>query len=344
MSESVHNANKRRIGDLRAVLYDIDATALRGRLAEFFAADCAVHLANPLEKMTGPAQLYEAAYAPLLQAVPDLERRDFIVMAGESNGQNWVGCCGHYMGVFERAWLGIPPTQHLMAMRYHEFFRLEDGQIVEMQALWDIPQVMMQAGAWAMSPSLAVEWVVPGPASNDGIISAAHDEVESAASLQWVLDMLIGLKRNEESVEAMQLDKFWHPQMMWYGPAGIGSMRRISGFRNWHQIPFLKAMPDRDAFTDRRSVFFADNAYVGFTAFPGMQMTISGDGWLGIAASGQAITMRSLDFWRMENGRIRENWVLVDLLDVYSQLGVDVFDRMRELTVARHGFYNPSPI
>ena len=41
--------------------------------------------------------------------------------------------------------------------------------------------------------------------------------------------------------------------------------------------------------------------------------------------------MRSLDFWRVEGDLIRENWVLVDLLDVYSQLGVDVFARMREL-------------
>jgi len=45
--------------------------------------------------------------------------------------------------------------------------------------------------------------------------------------------------------------------------------------------------------------------------------------------------MRSLDFWRVENGLIRENWVLVDLLHVYAQLGVDVFERMREFTYAR---------
>jgi hypothetical protein len=80
---------------------------------------------------------------------------------------------------------------------------------------------------------------------------------------------------------------------------------------------------------------FADADYVAFTAWPGMRMTISGDGWLGIAPSNQAITMRSLDFWRCENGLIRENWVLIDLLHVYHQIGVDVFSRMRELTYAR---------
>ena len=68
-------------------------------------------------------------------------------------------------------------------------------------------------------------------------------------------------------------------------------------------------------------------------------MTVSGDGWLGIAASGQEITMRSLDFWRVEdtpNGpQIRENWVLVDLLSVWDQLGVDVLGRMREFATPR---------
>lgn len=336
MTMSIHNRNKQRIGDFRRALYDADASRLRGQLRAIFAPDCLAQLAHPLETLAGVDGLVEQAYAPLLSAVPDLERRDFIVMAGESNGGDWVGCCGHYMGVFEQPWLDIPPTQHLMAMRYHEFFRLEDGIVVEMQALWDIPQVMQQAGAWPMMPSLAPDWVVPGPATNDGIISAPYDAARSQASLDWVGAMLLALKRNEVSVEAMELDRYWHPQMMWYGPAGIGSMRRVSGFRNWHQIPFLKAMPDRDAFLGK-GIFFGDGDYVGFTGWPGMSMTISGDGWLGIAPSNQEITMRSLDFWRCENGLIRENWVLIDLLHVYDQIGVDVFERMRELTIARHG-------
>ena len=336
MAESIHNRNKARLGGFREALYNCDAGRLRRQLDEIFAADCAVHLAHPLEDLLGAAGLYEGAYAPLLEAVPDLERRDYILMAGESQGADWVACCGHYMGVFERAWLDIPPTQHLIAMRYHEFFRFEAGQIVEMQALWDIPQLMMQAGAWPMSPSLAPDWMAPGPASEDGIITSPYDAAQSQASLDWVTAMLNALGRSPDGLEAMEIDRYWHPKMMWYGPAGIGAMRRVSGFRNWHQIPFLKAMPDRGVFMDK-GIMFGDGDYVAFTAWPGMGMSISGDGWLGIAPADQKITMRSLDFWRCENGLIRENWVLVDLLHVYAQIGVDVFERMRELTVARHG-------
>jgi predicted ester cyclase len=334
MSSDVHQHNKQFIGKLRAALYDCDQAALKGQLGEVFAQDSEIHLAFPFEDLDGPGGLYEQAYRPLLEAIPDLERRDFILMAGSANGTNWVGCAGNYMGLFERPWLDIPPTQHAVAMRYHEFYRIEEDQIVEMQALWDIPQVMMQAGAWPMTPSLGVEWVIPGPAGQDGILTGPCDQARAEASVQLVLDMVMGLRRSPQGFEAMEMERYWHPRMNWYGPAGIGTARRLSGFQNWHQFPFLRAMPDRSAILDN-GFMFGDGDYVGFTAWPGMRMTLTDDGWLGIPPANQSLTMRSLDFWRCEAGLLRENWVLVDLLSVYDQLGVDVFARMREVTYAR---------
>ena len=141
-----------------------------------------------------------------------------------------------------------------------------------------------------------------------------------------------------EPVEAMELEKFWHPKMTWYGPAGIGTARGISGFRNWHQIPFLNGMPDRGQYPDEVSFhFFAEGHYVAVTGWPDMAQTLTGSGWMGIAPTGQKVTLRSLDFWRMEEGKIRENWVMVDLLDLYDQIGVDVFARLREFNKARVG-------
>ena len=136
----------------------------------------------------------------------------------------------------------------------------------------------------------------------------------------------------------MNLETYWHPRFNWYGPAGIGTGRGIAGFRNWHQIPFLRAMPDRklDAMGDLKSAWFGEGDYVCETGWPNMRLTITDDGWMGIAPANTEVLLRSLDFWRMEDGLIRENWVLVDLLDLYRQCGVDVLARMAEFNKARN--------
>ena len=331
--------NRNCLARLRAAQYDWDEATLLAALEEGVAAEAVFRLAFPFGDMHGPRTFHDQALAKLKAAWPDLERRDWIVIAGEDqHGAEWVGCAGHFIGTFTAPFLDIPPTGHLAHMRFHEFYRIEEGRIVEMQALWDIPEVMMQAGAWPMVPSLGREFCIPGPASGDGIFREARDPERSRASRQLIIEMLEYMKRHpsQGGPEVMEMPRFWHQQMNWYGPAGIGTGRGIEGFRNWHQIPFLKGMPDRGGKVDQITYhFFGDNDYAAVTGWPDMIQTISHDGWLGIPPLGREITMRSLDFWRVEDGLIRENWVMVDLLDMYDQIGVDVFARMRELTKAR---------
>ncbi|WP_306119252.1 MULTISPECIES: ester cyclase [unclassified Roseitalea] len=342
MSGDIHTANKAAIAPLRAALYDYDPAALRAQLQGLVAPDAPVRFSEPLGETTGPEGYFRDIVAPFAAAWPDLERRDYIVMAGQTeHGADWVGCGGYYTGTFVHPWLDIPPTGHVAHMRFHEFYRLKDGRVSEVQALWDVPEVMMLAGAWPLAPSLGREWHVPGPATEDGIVPGPYDEAASAGSCRHVVDMLDALKRHpsEGGPEVMEMDRYWHPKMSWYGPAGIGTGRGIAGFRNWHQIPFLAGMPDRGRYVDEITYhFFGDGAYVGVTGWPNMIQTLSHGGWLGIAPVGKRIEMRSLDFWRVENGLIRENWVLVDLLHMYRQIGVDVFARLREFNKARCGF------
>ncbi len=332
----IHSSNKTVIAGLRDALYDYEPDTVRRALEKTFTTDATVHLAYPFETLEGPEALYQVAFKPLQQSIPDLERRDTIVMAGPTqHGDDWVGCSGYYTGSFESSWLDIPATGHQVAIRFHEFYRVVDGRVVEMQALWDIPEVMVQANAWPMAPSLGREWQVPGPAPQNGHVPGPWSAADSGASLQLVGDMCEALGNYAAGgVDAMQLERYWHPRCSWYGPSGIGTGRGIRGFRDWHQIPFLNGLPDRVGDASQGHLF-ADGEFVAFTAWPGMHMSVSGDGWLGIAPSGQEITMRSLDFWRCENGMIRENWVLVDLLHVYHQLNVDVFARLREFNKAR---------
>ena len=323
-------------------MYDFEERTVRAAFHDICAEDVVFRLAYPFESTVGVDAYFDKAYGPLLHALPDLERRDTIVMAGPTpDGNDWIGCGGFYCGTFSAPWLDIPATGHLVHMRFHEFYRVVDGKIVEMQALWDIPEVMMQAGAWPMVPSLGREWHIPGPASNDGIVPGPYDAEQGRATCQHIIDMLEHLKRHpsQGGPEVMEMPRFWHPRMNWYGPAGIGTGRGIAGFRNWHQKPFLAGMPDRGQYVDEITYhFFGDRQFAAVTGWPDMYQSISHGGWLGIAPTGKKIEMRSLDFWRLENGLIRENWVLVDMLHMYDQIGVDVLARMREFNKARPGF------
>ena len=337
-----HTKNKELIAELRLAMYDFSESRVLKVLEKLFISEAVFRVCYPFGKKVGVDNFFMDVFTPFLHALPDLERRDTIVMAGPTQeGSDWVGCCGYYTGTFSKAWLDIPPTGHQVAMRFHEFYRFEDGRVTEVQVLWDIPEVMMQAVAWPMTPSLGREWQVPGPATQDGIIQGPYDEPRSSATCQLIIDMLTAMNRHpsEGGPEVMKMNKFWHPKMNWYGPSGIGTGRGIEGFRNWHQIPFLAAMPDRGQFADQiTNHFFGDGDYVGVTGWPNMIQTLTDGGWMGIAPSGKRINLRSLDFWRVENGLIRENWVLVDLLDIYDQIGVDVFARLREFNKARIGF------
>ena len=344
----IHTANKAAIASLREAMVDFDATKVQAELAKLMAPDAVVHMPRPFGDLTGPQEYYDTCYAPLLEALPDLERRDWIVMGGVTeHGGNWIGCGGHYMGTFVGPWLDIPPTGHLAHMRFHEFYRFEDGKIVEIQALWDIPEVMMQANAWPMAPSLGLEFCIPGPATQDGLVPGPYDPELAQASCQHVVDMLTFMKKHPSKggPEVMEMPRFWHDRVNWYGPAGIGTARGIAGFRNWHQIPFVSAMPDRGQYVNEITYhFFGDGDYCAVTGWPNMIQTVTHDGWMGIAPSGKRITMRSLDFWRIKDGMIRENWVMVDILDAYRQLGVDVFARLREFNKARVPGRIPFPV
>ena len=344
-----NNFLKELIKPLRFSMYEFTESGVRDQLNTLFHEDAIIHLSHPFGDISGPANYYNKALKPLFLSMPDLERRDYIVIAGKTEKDlEWVGCGGFYNGTFIKPFLDIPPTGHIAHMRFHEFFRFKDDKIIEIQALWDIPELMMQSNSWPMAPTLGREWCVPGPATLDGVSNEPYDTKKSISSVKNVMDMLNYMKKHpsEGGPEVMKMDYYWHPKMNWYGPSGIGSGRGVEGFRNWHQIPFINAMPDRgkdtkygkrDGWGDGISYhFFGDGDYVAVTGWPNMKQTLTHDGWMGIAPTKKEIFLRSLDFWRLEHGKIRENWVMLDILDIYDQVGVNVLNRLKEFNKAKN--------
>ena len=337
---------KKYFEDYQIATQNFNKNSINNSLTKYFSEHSVFQFCYPFGTFNGLDNFLSNCINPLLESIPDLERRDMIVMAGTTpEDKHWVGTMGNYMGTFLKSFLDIPPTGNLVHMRYHEFFQIENNQIIEMQSIWDLPELMMQANAWPMSPQLGSFLCTPSPMTGDGLKIKGDGSKNFDLVINMLQDMV--LHPSNPDPQVMNLDKYWHPRFNWYGPAGIGTGRGIAGFRHWHQIPFLRAMPDRkggssndslknEGLKDMLTHWIYEGDYVCETGWPNMRSTISQDGWMGIAPSNQIIEMRSLDFWRVENNLIRENWVLVDLLDVYQQIGVNVFDRIKEFNKARN--------
>ena len=84
MTPDVHARNKAALAAMRRAQYDYEPGQVLTSLRGAFLPDALVHLSAPFEDLDGAQGLYDTAYAPLHRALPDLERRDTIVMAGAS--------------------------------------------------------------------------------------------------------------------------------------------------------------------------------------------------------------------------------------------------------------------
>ena len=131
---------------------------------------------------------------------------------------------------------------------------------------------------------------------------------------------------------------FWHPKFMWYGPSGIGTTRGLEGFVDFHQLPFRKVFPRNPSAPQAPGlgkhggshyVRIGDGRFSATGGWPSRHMMHTGGGWLGLGATGRAVTMRVMDFYQADQGLIRENWVPIDILQVLLQLDVDVLARVR---------------
>jgi len=302
----------------------------------------------PLDELHGIDAIADTVWTPLMAALPDLERRDDIVMGGQFEGRDYVAMTGHYCGTFTRDWLGIPATGRALFLRYGEVHQVVDGHVVQSSCLWDVLDAMRQSGHVPVPASLGMEGRWPGPFTGDGRIFTASDPETSAASLAQTLAMqkILGdhndaATNTRDGLMSMPQKAHWHPKMMWYGPSGVGTARGLAGFVDHHQLPFRKAFPGRkggaqwDDIAEHRAktggghyVRIGDGRYSLTGGWPSVHAMHTGGNWLGLGPTGRAVDMRVMDFYLHHEGLIRENWVPLDIIDVLRQLGVDVFDRL----------------
>lgn len=143
------------------------------------------------------------------------------------------------------------------------------------------------------------------------------------ANHQLVEDMYAALNENRTG----NMGRYWWEDMVWHGPAGIGTKRGLDEFDLDYRRAFIRSFPDK---VGRDVLRLAQGELVAGT---GYQTATFARDWLGIPATGQRIRLRYMDFWRVEQRgderKLAENHVLIDILDLLEQAGYDVAKVLR---------------
>lgn len=291
---------------------------------------------QPINEIRGTTALISDFWEPLRQSFPDIKREAHILMGGFDGELDWVSGTGYLNGTFVHDWLGIPATGNKTHIHFGQFFVMRDERIVETYCILDILAVFKQAGFQVLPNALGREGgKVQKPIGDDGVLLIEQDELEGRRSMQLVAAMWDGLyrynrERDGKDLDPMEQQHYWHPDFHWMGPTGIGTTHSIQEFEDFHQRPWLSAFGDRNLDvkqTGRNMGFLGEGLY----ACGGIwNQTFSGHHgeYNELKPTGQLLTLRDFDWYKRDGSSLIQNWIPIDLIDVYKQAGVDLFDRM----------------
>ena len=101
---------KDHISPLLSAMRDFSDQSVKRELEKILVPECQIKMCFPFGTIKGAEKYFGTTYKPLLRAFPNLERRDLIILAGETpEGSDWVACMGNYFGTFVSPFLDILP-------------------------------------------------------------------------------------------------------------------------------------------------------------------------------------------------------------------------------------------
>ena len=136
---------------------------------------------------------------------------------------------------------------------------------------------------------------------------------ETLATIEAMVDGL-----NDHEIDNMGW--FFSETFRWMGNAGCGFKNGLKEFQDNWQRPF------QAAFSDKVCVDEARITQGEWCAAFGRQEAVHSGPFMGIEPTGKRVEIRYMDFWKVVDGKIVDNWVMVDFPYVMQQLGVDPFN------------------
>jgi len=297
-------------------------------LSRFTTSNHTSYLSYPWRALTGATGLGNEFWIPFKTSFSSLQRREDIFFAGENASDEtvWVVSMGHYMGLLDHPWLGIPATRKTTLVRYAEFHQVQSGKITQTGLFIDLIAVLRQAGFDPFPKETGHHFVYPGPKTHDGILITDQDPLETQRTSALVDTMVEDLNElnlsGDDRCPPELLARTWHDDMVWYGPAGIGASHTIERYQEQHQYPFREGLKNK--IFNGHVACIAEGHYAGFFGWPNLMNSPAG--FLGVPDSDAHLEMQVVDIYRREDDKLAENWVIIDLPYWLSQQGIDVFD------------------
>ena len=285
---------------------------------------------TPFGRLTGRDAFFECFILPVATCLDDAKKEPYLFLGDRFQGATWVAATGDIAAKMSKAWIGIPPFGGTCRLRFGEFYKIDGGVVTEMRCLLDIPGLAAQAGIEMLPASAGRSGVPPGPPRSDGIILDPQPQEVTATTRSLVERMIAGCNQLLGSDLASQgMERFWHEDMAWHGPWGIGSCRGIEEFHNFAQEPSVRSFPSRRG-TWPKDAFIADGRVAAFTSWPSLVGDFTGSPFLGIPPTQRSIGQTIMDFYIRRGNMLAENWVMIDLIRFAADCGIDLMAKLQK--------------
>ena len=333
--------NKQKVKNYLTDIVHSGKSTLDDNLNKYFDIDVKVNCFHPINEFVGINQFKNDYWLPLFESFPDLERRSQLIIGGAFREKIQVASISTLSGIFKKTWLGIKPNNKMINLRCCEIHELKNDKIVESYILIDVIDLIFQTGVLPINKSRGAEGNWLNPINTDGVNHSEKDlnisklNLEQALTMQRSLNIKPELDSNSDKELKSKLinhpqAEFWHDKMIWYGPSGIGTARSLEGFVDNHQLPFRKTFKERNYWKLGHYSELGDGKFSLTAGWHSIQATYGSNDWLGYPPNNKNVTMRVMDFYHHDEGKIRENWVPIDIAHILNQIGVDIFELIKE--------------
>jgi predicted ester cyclase len=167
------------------------------------------------------------------------------------------------------------------------------------------PQVSFQAKATLRGDKIVTLNLTLDPAQAPTIAPAI---VNNNRAVVLRFSDKVNRKEEQSAIDDLVASEYEQHSIM---PVAAG----VQGLREFY-VRFRKAFPDIHYTTDDTRAE-GDTVAVRMT----VRMTHRGE-FMGVAATGNPVTITKMDFWRLMSGKVVEHWDAVDRLGLLQQIGV----------------------